>query len=101
MKFLQKRILGHVYLCLNCSKPLQFRTIVGIKFDPITCTNCGIKYSRTFVLEAHPRLWDYVRNNKLFEVDEANNLRLKVGVGLHPKLEKTKEITRGTSESRG
>ncbi len=84
-----------IVYCLNCDERLPmlplFRGEGTTKSKVISCRKCPAQYSRQFIREADPQLWEKTRHDRSFEMTENGIIYLKYGMGLDPELERLKK----------
>jgi len=56
--------------CLLCSKTMYLRDKLFRKKETIVCPRCGVRYARTFIVDADPDMWERVRLRRMFSVNE-------------------------------
>ncbi len=78
-----------------------FRSPWGKKKNVITCSKCGIMYSRAAIKDADPKRWERVRERELFKVwVDGNGRRILQHQGLGSRRIANPNIIEGPSGAR-
>ena len=62
--------------CLVDDKVLWLRDSFGRAKKVVTCSKCGISYSRTAIKDADPERWERTRKRTLYKIKKDQNGRL-------------------------
>ena len=87
--------------CLVDDVILFLRTPLGTKKKNITCSKCGIIYSRTAIKDADPKRWERTRERRLFNIYvDGNGRRILQHQGLGSRRIANPNVIEGPSGAR-